>query len=1843
MARKTLYILTYFLLSGFCITAQCPQFYNGQGLASSNPYWIGCSGGNFTIFVQPTLAITGGYTINWGDGTANTAGVNLIPPAFVSHTYAATVDTFIVSITTSAPACTINGVVVMEITPSASIQIPLGSPVYGCTPAIFSFQNSSTNISETTRFTWNFGDGSPVQTYTSTNVGQVLNHTYLPGTTNCNVAVTLTAENYCNRGNPSTNVYQPIQVWDIDNVNITPDAEIKCAPSNTFHFDNTTNLNCYALGNNQQRYEYWNFGDYWGLGHDSIITWQPFNPPNRPGYDITYPGIGTYTVLLRDSSFCGVDEEVITVQIIAPPTANFSINADSICEGQNITVTNLSTGNANQFIWSFGDGSPPVTVNTLASQTHAYTTAGTYTISLIANIAGAGGCTSTATRQVVVRPSPVAAFAVGSNNFCDSGSTTFTNSSTGTISLYSWNFGNGNTSTQTNPAPQYYSGAGTYTVNLTVTSSNGCTSNTTRQVRVRQSPNSQIAPFTVCTAASGTFSDASTSAIGEPITSWLWNFSDGTPTNNSQNPSHVYNTAGPYTVKLTVTTAYCSNTDSIIAIVNPLPVSTYLQSTNAGCTPLLASFTNQSTGASSYIWRFGDGTSNSTTANPNHSFTNTQSYDTTYHISLIAISSFGCRDTSQTDITIYHAAHASFTSDYGINCSPLPVQFTNTSTGAVDYSWNFGDGTPLSTNADPNHLFINSTPFLQTYITTLTITSPNGCTNSATHNIVLYPSPNFTFVALPVDTGCAPLSINFNASSGGAVYEWNFGDGASSFVQSPGHTFVNNGNTDSVYTVTLITTSPFSCKDTISTNILVHPNPFANFIQSASIGCSPLTVDLTDQSVIANSISWNFGDGTASTQLNPTHTFVNTTTSTIIYNVTLLVTSTFGCIDTIIKPVEVFPQVTAAFTSPTNVCSPTVISTINNSANANSYNWSFGDGETSTQVNPSHLYTNSTTSDINHTITLIAQSPQGCLDTTMNSIAIFYKPNASFNLSSIAGCAPLSINFTNTSTGAIDNHWTFGDGNIANNIDSPSHTYFNSTSIPDTNSVQLIVTTSNSCKDTTTASISVYPEVTANFSDLTDGCSPLTTILTNQSVNADSYNWNLGNGTFSTQTNPSPVYINNTTNNTTLSITLIASSNWGCSDSIQKTVDVFYKPQANFNTNAVSGCHPLAINFSDLSAGGIHYYWNFGDGSPIDTIINPAHIYNNTTSVPITYTARLIITTNNGCSDTSTTNIIVYPQVIASFSGTANGCSPLTLNLTNQSSNTTTYDWDFGDGTLSNQTTPSHTYINNSSADIYYTVLLSATSSFGCIDTQTAIITVRFKPNAGFSINSNSGCSPLSIIFTDQSINAATNQYDFGDGSPFGNLANTSHTYVNGTATVITNSIIYIITASNGCKDTASNAIDVNPKVTAAFTNPTLGCSPFTVGVTNQSTNASTYLWNFGNGTFSALSNPSVTYTNSTPNDASYTIQLISSSVFGCADTTTTIITVAAQPVASFTATPLSQLFPSAEVSVINTSSPGNWSYSWSWGDTNTSTLQSPLSNTYATWGIYDIVLIVSSSNCADTSTESITILPPLPVSTFTIPPYLGCEPERICFINTSQYAVSSVWEFGDGNSSNATNPCYTYFSAGTFNIKLTTTGPGGQTDIATNTVIINPRPQANFSASPTVVQIPNTPAQFLNLSIDADTYLWDFGDMNTSTEENPQHIYTQVAQYDVTLIATNQYGCIDTVVKPQYIRGELVSDIVIPNAFTPNVTGPNGGVYDPSNYNNDVFFPFTVNGIDKYRLTIYNRWGELIFETENLRIGWDGYYRDKLCKSDVYVWKAEGTYVDGTPYLKYGDVTLLR
>jgi PKD repeat protein len=189
--------------------------------------------------------------------------------------------------------------------------------------------------------------------------------------------------------------------------------------------------------------------------------------------------------------------------------------------------------------------------------------------------------------------------------------------------------------------------------------------------------------------------------------------------------------------------------------------------------------------------------------------------------------------------------------------------------------------------------------------------------------------------------------------------------------------------------------------------------------------------------------------------------------------------------------------------------------------------------------------------------------------------------------------------------------------------------------------------------------------------------------------------------------------------------------------------------------------------------------------------------------------------------------------------------------------------------------------------------------------------------------------------------------------------------------------------------------------------------------------------------------------------------------------------------------------------------------------------------------------------------------------------------------------------------------------------------------------VEVFPTAQAAFTLNPNHVMVPGQPVFCLNLSVDAAVYSWDFGDGNTSIAESPTHEYNEAGVYDVTLTANNIYGCSTTYTLPEAVLAEEGGALVFPNAFTPNSTGSNGGYYDPTGYDNDVFRPMHV-GVESYEMMVFTKWGEMIFFSNDVMVGWDGYIDGKLAPTDVYAWKATAVLSSGERVEQVGNVTLL-
>jgi gliding motility-associated-like protein len=239
--------------------------------------------------------------------------------------------------------------------------------------------------------------------------------------------------------------------------------------------------------------------------------------------------------------------------------------------------------------------------------------------------------------------------------------------------------------------------------------------------------------------------------------------------------------------------------------------------------------------------------------------------------------------------------------------------------------------------------------------------------------------------------------------------------------------------------------------------------------------------------------------------------------------------------------------------------------------------------------------------------------------------------------------------------------------------------------------------------------------------------------------------------------------------------------------------------------------------------------------------------------------------------------------------------------------------------------------------------------------------------------------------------------------------------------------------------------------------------------------------------------------------------------------------------------------------------------------------------------------------------------------------------PHTINLVNNSEYADSYKWEFGDGSISTAREPSYTYYQAGIYRVKLTVEGAGGESTFS-DTARVYVLPNSFFDMAPRHVYVNDEAVNFFNLSENADVFEWDFGDGNTSAELNPKHVYMEEGTFDITLKVWTENNCFDLYVMENAVFVEPSGVVAFPNAFRPA---------SPLE-ENKVFKPGIIDHVDDYHLMIFNRWGELIFESFDQEIGWDGTYKGQPAKQDVYIWKVKGTYTDGKGFTETGDVTLM-
>ncbi len=908
----------------------------------------------------------------------------------------------------------------------------------------------------------------------------------------------------------------------------------------------------------------------------------------------------------------------------------------------------------------------------------------------------------------------------------------------------------------------------------------------------------------------------------------------------------------------------------------------------------------------------------------------------------------------------------------------------------------------------------------------------------------------------------------------------------------------------------------------------------ANFNAIPQNGCAPLIVKFNDQSAgNPTSWKWDLGNGTISYLQNPSAIYFNPGK----YTVKLVVKNQSGE-DSVIKTdyVEVYAKPAVDFSvNTTTGCYPLKVQFTEASSTSNgniiSWLWDFGDGATSTDRNPSHTFTSAK----NFNITLQVKTSNGCVATLTKPALIQISTGvlADFTNDNPHTCtAPVTINFQNqsTGTGSVQYLWDFGD-NSTSNLLNPSHTYTTN----GTYAVKLILINNSGCKDTSVKMNAVtIGSVKANLAVTDIVCQNIPVQMNNTSAPAPgSVLWNFGDGTTSNQFNPFKKY----TVAGNYNVKIVA--NFGaCTDSAFKKITVLPKPSASFTADKNSNCMaPFTVNFSSQAPGVQSYQWDFGDNTS-SALPNPAHTYNTYGN----FTVKLIVTNSNGCTDTlQKNNYIVIQKPKATITNLPDsGCVPFTknFNLTVSSQDAViSYLWDFGDGSTSSSSSPTHTYTTEAA----YNVSVIITTASGCTDTARVIrgIVTNVKPNANFGANPLNTCAKIPVNFQDSSSAGVTKWlWNFGD-STTSTIKNPAHLYAD---TGLFNVKLKIW--KGGCSDSITfiKYVHINPPV-AKFVIGSDCKKPFERVFTNMSIGADQWFWDFGDGNNSTLQHPVHTYTST----GSYTVSLkVVNNTYGCDHTSTKFIQVI-NTKASFTSVD-TNICKGSKVTFTNNiplSQLGTLNWSFGDGSAAANSTSNSVLYTYKTTGAFTVRLILTDLNgCKDTLTRIKYINVSGPTAKF------GAATSA-CLNSTVVFKDSTVsdgihpiqkwtWNFGDGSadSLNTSSFQHLYSQAGSYMVKLRVVDNAGCMDsFKLAAPIIVSKPTADFTTVDTL-SCPGKQVKFINQSAGANfTYKWNFGDNNSDTVKNPVHSYSADGGYSVKLAVTDQYGCKDSITKPQYVN----------------------------------------------------------------------------------------------------------
>ncbi|MFH0864848.1 MAG: PKD domain-containing protein [Bacteroidota bacterium] len=1445
------------------------------------------------------------------------------------------------------------------------------------------------------------------------------------------------------------------------------------------------------------------------------------------------------------------------------------------------TSSTLTASGGTTYSWSGGLGTANPVTVTPASTT-TYTVTGT-----------TAGCTGTASITVNVNPGPTVNISASANPVCAGNSTTLT-ASGGTT--YSWSGGLGTS----NPITVSPASATTYTVTGTTA---GCTG--TASITVNVNPNPTV---NISASANPICAGTSTTLTASGGTTYSW--SGGLGTSNPVTVSPV--SATTYTV--TGTSAGCTGTASITININPSLTVSISASANPICAGTSTTLT--AGGGTTYSWSGGLGTSNPVTVSPASATTYT-----------VTGTSAGCTGTASITINVNPIP----TADAGLPqtiCSGSLALLT--AGGGGTYQWDTG---PMTQSITVNPA--------STTTYTVTVTSI-GCTASDNVIVTVNPIP-LADAGLP-QTICPGFPATLTAS-GGSSYLWNTGLTTASITVSPATTttysvtvsdlgcsatddvtvtvsagiiadaglpqticsgqsatFIASGgvsyqwsNGDFTQSITVspiitttytVTASSGACSGTDNVTLTVNATPTA-IAGTDQIICIGQSVNLT--AFGGGTYLWSNSSPNQSTNVSPTITTLFTVT----------VTSAAGCTasDDVQVTVNPLPNVSAG--TDQSICYGN--STMLNASGGVQYEWN----PTINLSNPfaANPIANPTTTT---TYTVTVTDANGCSSTDAMTLTV--------NLLPIASAGPdQSICFGSSTilnaSGGINYLWSPGTGLTPTSV-------YNPTANPTSTTVYTVtVTDANNCFATDDIIITVNPVPTSAFTLTSPVCVGQTSdiVYTGTATPSAMYSWDFDGGIIVSGAGQGPYQIS-WSNPSTYNISLTVSEN-GCTSTTTTISQIVGQLNASIAVTDSITCFGANDGTATVTASGAlpyQYMWSNMQMGATAQGLSANTLY------------CVTVTDNNGCTASQCVTLSQPPQLTMNFSYTNVSCYGGSNGIASASVSGGTTPYQYGwlpIGTAGNVNSVTTLHAGTYTFMVY--------DAHGC--TLDTTFTVSQPPLLTYTYVTDSvSCNSLS----DGSINIIL----IGGNPPYAYSWSPGVSTGPSASNLSAGTYNVTMTDHNGCDTSVTITIEQPlPLVLSTSGNVAIcnGQSTIISSFASGGTGAYTFNWDNGLGIGNTFNvNPLTTTT--------YTVSVTDQN--GCTAPSQSLTVTVSPPISvSVMSLPSSLCLGESTVLTANANG-GNGNYTYTWGAgigiSTSSIIVIPLSTT-----TYPVTVTDNCNSPQDVDSVTITVFP-LPQVQFISDSIHGCEPLLVSFSDQSTPTIANwLWNFGDtqsgsNNISTQQNPSHLFSTAGLYTVTLsvsTTDGCDGSITYQ-NMIEVYPTPDAYFYYDPQTISILNPNVNFIDMSAGASTWNWNFGDpasmsSNSSDEPSPSHYFSNPGTYYITLVITSQYGCTDSASTDIIVNSEFT--FYIPNAFTPDGNGKN-----------DFFFPqgdwFDPNN---YELYVFDRWGEIVFKTNNFSEYWDGKVMggNKIAQQGVYTWIIIVKDLGGDMHNFNGRVTLLR